>query len=130
MIENKRLKIGDIILYNNRPICITTIVKKSVTFEITGYDFFTNKVCVFYKEYKCHTKYYSTQYISDNLYSIVPMFLITTEEIYGNGYFNSIGEYIVISNISENIDLPEGTEVQIISWNNDKKYIIKYPKDI
>ena len=48
----------------------------------------------------------------------------------GNGYFNSIGEYIVISNISENIDLPEGTEVQIISWNNDKKYIIKYPKDI
>ena len=58
------------------------------------------------------------------------MFLITTEEIYGNGYFNSIGEYIVISNISENIDLPEGTEVQIISWNNDKKYIIKYPKDI
>ena len=41
MIENKRLKIGDIILYNNRPICITTIVKKSVTCEITGYDFFS-----------------------------------------------------------------------------------------
>jgi hypothetical protein len=129
MIENKMLKIGDIILYNNRPICITTIVKKSVTFEITGYDFFTNKVCVFYKEYKS-TKYYSTQYILDKLYSIVPRFLITMEEIYGNGYFNSIGEYIVIPNISENIDLPEGTKVQIVSWNNDKKYIIKYPKDI